>query len=95
MDLDVFTYDACDAVPYQSDFRNDGALGWIFVGATASTTLCGSDVVLGGYNVIDTQDQIQRLVELPMHTSLTVDFTFVRVRVFQLSGRWLSVSCTR
>ena len=80
MDVDVYTYEACSAVPYQSDFRNDGAKGWIFVGATAGTTTCGSDVILGGYNVLDTTDQAQRLVELPMHTSLTVDFTWVMVR---------------
>ena len=80
MDVDVYTYEACSAVPYQSDFRNDGAKGWIFVGATAGTTTCGSDVILGGYNVLDMTDQAQRLVELPMHTSLTVDFTWVMVR---------------
>ena len=80
MDLDVYTYDACNAVPYQSDFRNDGVSGWIFVGATGTTTTCGSDVILGGYNVLDMTDQAQRLVELPMHTSLTVDFTWVMVR---------------
>jgi hypothetical protein len=85
VDVDVYTYEACSAVAYQSDFRNDGAKGWVFVGATAGTTTCGSDVILGGYNVLDKTDQAQRLVDLPMHTSLTVDFTWVMVR--------LSIAC--
>ena len=78
-DVDIYTYDACDAVPYQSDFEIDGDDGWLLVGSSGGTTTCNGDVLLGGYATFDYSDMAQRLVDLPMHTSLQVDFTFVKI----------------
>jgi hypothetical protein len=73
-DVAVYTYDACDSVPvYQSDFALDGTSGgWLFVGPTPTTTTCGTSVLLGGYNVMEYDDELHRLFELPLHTSIKV-----------------------
>jgi hypothetical protein len=71
-DVDVYTYDACDAVPYQSDFKYDGTTGYYFIGATAATSLCNTDTLLGGYQILDYTDEVHKLVDLPMHTSMQV-----------------------
>ena len=68
-----------DVVAYQSDFLNDGDDGWIFVGSDGGTTTCDDDTFLGGYNVLANYDMAQKLVELPPHTSLQIDFTFVKI----------------
>jgi hypothetical protein len=70
---------SCFIDRYQSDFRNDANVGWIFVGSSGATTTCGGDVLLGGYGQFDYSDMAQKLVNLPFHTSLQVDFTFVKV----------------
>jgi hypothetical protein len=61
-------------VPYQSNFAQDGAAGYLFVDATAATTTCGSDTLLGGYDVLANTDEVHRLFELPMHTSIQVSW---------------------
>lgn len=79
-DLDVYTYDpTCEKIPYLADFAADGDDGWIIVGSDGGTSTCSGMTLLGGYNILDYTDKVSHLVNLPMHTSIQVDFTFVKI----------------
>ncbi len=78
-DVDVYTYKVCDKTAFQSDFKHDGAADWFTVGWTGATTTCGTSTVLGGFNKLGGVMAAQRLVSLPLHSSLTVSFTFLKV----------------
>lgn len=67
-----YTYDACEAVPYQSDYQNDDDDGYIFHGSSGGVSYCDGTALLGGYNKLDLTDMVSKLVELPLHTSMKV-----------------------
>jgi hypothetical protein len=78
-DVDVYKYEPCDQIVYDSDFALEGDDGWLFVGSDGGTSTCDAEVLLGGYEILDYDDMASRLVELPVHTSIQVDFTFVKI----------------
>ena len=91
IDVDVYTYSACDAVAFESDFRHDGDDGWMFVGSSGGTSSCNGEIILGGYNKLDYSDKAQRLFMLPLHTSMQVDFTFAKIDSWDSEYAYFSV----
>ena len=88
-----FTYDACDAVAYQSDFRNDDDDGYFFHGSTGGVSYCDGTALLGGYNKLDLSDMVSKLVELPLHTSMKVRSQFGDLHLYHALGT--TTSCMR
>ena len=86
-------------VVYATTFLDVG--NWIFSGATAGVTTCGTSGVLGGYGVLDFTDSVSlTLSNMIPHSTMTVEFDFVKVRecaracphVYVCACGWLAFS---
>ena len=84
--LAVYGSSPNEHVAYASNFADAGT--WVFTGATAGVTKCGTYNVLGGYGVLDKKDTVAlTLTDMIPHSTMTVSFDFIKVGV--VGVKWL------